>query len=80
MVKELRGASHLDCRRPPLVHVYPAHAQVRTWHTFSGRLPGRGRQLYPGISDINLLCDFKGVIDLDTQVPHCALNSMARWP
>ena len=25
---------------------------------------------------INLFCDFKGVIDLDTKIPHRALNSL----
>jgi len=40
----------------------------------AGQRPGRARLLYPGISDVNLFCDFKGVIDLDTKIPHRTLN------
>ena len=44
------------------------------WHFFTGRLPGRARQLYPGISDFDLLCHLKGIVALDAKVPHRALN------
>ena len=32
------------------------------------------RQLCPGISDIDLLCDLKGIVDLDTKIPHGTFN------
>ena len=53
---------------------FVALAHASNWHSFTGRLPGRARQLYPGISDFDLLCDLKGIVDLDAKVPHRALN------
>jgi ABC transporter substrate binding protein len=55
-------------------------ARAVTHLSTAGQRPGRARLLYPGISDVNLFCDFKGVIDLDTKIPHRAFNSMASGP
>jgi hypothetical protein len=52
---------------------FSIEADVCTWHEFSGWLVGRARQLCPGISDLNLLCDLKSIIDLDTQIANGAL-------
>jgi hypothetical protein len=35
---------------------------------------GRARQLCPGTSDINFLGNFNCIVDLNAQVPDCALN------
>jgi hypothetical protein len=35
---------------------------------------GRARQLCPGTSDVDLLCDVKGVVDLNAEIPHRAFD------
>jgi hypothetical protein len=40
----------------------------------TNRLPGRAGLLCPGISDFDLLCNLKGIVDLDAKIPHRALN------
>ena len=35
---------------------------------------GQSVTALPAVSDVNLLRDFKRVIDLDTEVTHCALD------
>ena len=37
-------------------------------------MAGRAERLYPSSLDVNLFCDSKGIIDLDTEVPHRALD------
>ena len=44
------------------------------WHAFPCRELGRARQLCPGTSDVDFLCNLKGVIDLNAQVSHRALD------
>ena len=47
---------------------------VGSWHELTGPPTSRARQLCPGISDLNLLRYFKGVVDLDAQVANSAFN------
>jgi hypothetical protein len=42
----------------------------RAW----GSGAGRTFPLCPGSSDVDLLCDGKGIIDLDAEVPYCAFD------
>jgi len=44
------------------------------------RVLGRAGLLCPGSSDLNFFGDLKGIVDLDTEIPHGAFNPMARWP
>src|SRR5262249_24521199 len=37
-------------------------------------IAGQSTTALPGISDVDLLCDLKGVVDLDAQVAHRTLN------
>jgi hypothetical protein len=37
-------------------------------------LAGRARQLCPSISDVDFLCDFQRVVDLDTKIANGAFN------
>jgi hypothetical protein len=48
----------------------PDHCSGRAW----GRGAGRAFPLCPGSSDVDLLCDGKGIIDLDAEVPHRAFD------
>jgi hypothetical protein len=41
------------------------------------RVLGRAGPLCPGSSDLNFLGDLKGIVDLDTKIPHGAFNPMA---
>jgi hypothetical protein len=43
------------------------------------RVLGRAGPLCPG-SDLNFLGDLKGIVDLDTKIPHGAFNPMASGP
>jgi hypothetical protein len=47
---------------------------ARCWHSFPGPVMGRAWQLCPGTSDIDFLCDLKGVIELDAQIANRALD------
>jgi hypothetical protein len=38
------------------------------------RVLGRAGPLCPGSSDLNFLGDLKGIVDLDTEIPHGAFN------
>ena len=38
------------------------------------RVLGRAGPLCPGSSDFNFLGDLKGIVDLDTKIPHGAFN------
>jgi hypothetical protein len=48
--------------------------KVSLWHAFPYRELGRARQLSPGTSDVDFLRNLKGVIDLNAQVSHRALD------
>src|SRR6516225_10456847 len=78
----------VDCRKRDLCHVVEHWSLNCNPHTrlaaprehesaggtFTSRLPGRARSLYAGILDFDLLRDLKGVVDLDTKIPHRAFN------
>jgi hypothetical protein len=54
-----------------IVHIFrllPLLARLRR-HQKGGACP-----LRPGRSDVNLLRDFKGVVDLDAEISDCALD------
>jgi hypothetical protein len=60
------------------VQIVSAHilavSHVGSWHAFPCRELGRARQLCPGTSDVDFLRNLKGVIDLNAQVSHRALD------
>ena len=47
---------------------------VRNWHDLVHLLVGRARQLCPGISDLDFLCDLKRIVHLDAELAHRAFN------
>jgi hypothetical protein len=63
---------------PPLGSCIPRSGLSRSdfvpWHDFTGWVGGRARQLCPGTSDVDLLCDVKGVVDLNAKIPHRAFD------
>ncbi len=49
-------------------------ALVRSWPFSMIHRAGRGRQLCPGISDVNFLGNLDGIVNLNTEITDGALN------
>jgi hypothetical protein len=54
-----------------LLRSNPRLPATSEWHL----LTGRARQLCPGNSDVDPLCNVKGIVDLDTELAHGALDA-----
>jgi hypothetical protein len=68
---ELASASPLEGEHGQLIEIprMTAHWPASTIHK-----AGRGRQLCPGISDVNFLGNLDGIVDLNTEIADGALN------